>query len=166
MSLRDQFDSMRARVTEGWQGLGDRDRRALTLLLVVFLPLICVFGIWLPADRALVTAREEHAAATALAARIRQHAPALAMAGAASAVSLTPDTLPPQLQSLAGINGLAIERMDKDGEGMRLVFASAPAGGVHSFLGACRQQGIRISELQITRLADGSGSQVKLLATL
>lgn len=166
MPIRHQVEALRERMDNVWQSLGERDRRALSLLLLVFLPLICVFGIWLPADRAVVSARAEHDAATALAARIRQQAPALAMAGVAGNGSLTPDSLPPQLQSLATASGLAIERMDKEGEGMRLVFAAATAASVHSFLGACRQQGVRVSELQILRLADGSGNQVKLLATL
>ncbi len=142
-----------------WQGLSDKDRRALSLLALIGIPLLLIGGLLLPAMHAREQARAERDDATALAAWIRHDAPRLqGMAGA----RISPADLPQRVQALATAQGLTPERLEADPAGLRLAISNARLTSLVSFLQLCRSQGIKVVEAQIVRDAGGNGNQVRL----
>lgn len=158
-AVSDSLASAKANFLNYWQGLGDKDRRALTLLAVIGIPLLLIAGLLLPAKHARQQAEAERDSALALAAWIRHEAPR--MQGMSSA-RISPAELPQRVQALATAQSLTLERLETDPAGLRVAINNARLTSVVTFLQLCRSQGIKVIEAQIVRDAGGAGNQVRL----
>lgn len=141
-----------------WQGLSDKDRRTLSLLALVGIPLLLIGGLLLPAQHAREQALAERDGAVRLVGWIRQEAPRLQLS---SAARISPAELPQRVQALAGAQGLSFDRLETDPGGLRVAINNARLTSLTSFLQLCRNQGIKVLEAQIIR-DGGGGNQVRL----
>lgn len=158
-AVSDSLASVRAHLSNYWQGLGDKDRRALTLLAVIGIPLLLIAGLLLPAQQARQQAEAERDSAQALVSWIRDEAPRLQ---GMSSSRVSPAELPTRVQALAAAQSLTLERLEADPAGLRVAINNARLTSVVTFLQLCRSQGIKVIEAQIVRDAGGSGNQVRL----
>lgn len=154
------FDAQRLALGNAWQQRSAADRRALTLLATVAIPVILIWGLWLPTQAARQAAVLEHDQAQRLLDDIRQHAPQLNGLSGVSKVAAS--ALPQRVQLLANNAGLAVERIESDPAGVRLAMNNARLSTLMSFFQQCRSQGIRVLEAQITRDAGNNTNQVRL----
>lgn len=158
-AVRDSLSNARASLLASWQGLGEKDRRALTLLAAIGIPLLLIAGLWLPAKQARQQAEAERDSAQALVSWIRREAPRLQ---GMSTARISPAELPQRVQTLATAQSLTLERLEADPAGLRVAINNARLTSVVAFLQLCRNQGIKVLEAQIVRDAAGTGNQVRL----
>lgn len=158
-ALSASLGQVSARINDFWQGLAERDRRALSLLLLIGLPVLLIWGLLLPAKTARQEAQTARDEAVALRAWIRQEGPNLQGMGGGARIS--PAELPQRVQALATAQALSVERLESDPSGVRLALGNTRMGTLAGFLQLCRAQGIRVLEAQIIR-GSGEGSQVRL----
>lgn len=154
------FIAQRLALSNAWQQRSAADRRALTLLAAIAVPVILIWGLWLPTQSARQAAVLEHEQAQSLLNDIRLHAPQLNGLSGISKVAAS--ALPQRVQLLAGNAGLTLERMESDPAGVRLAMNNVRLATLMSFFQQCRSQGIRVLEAQITRDASNNTNQVKL----
>ncbi|MES3040998.1 MAG: type II secretion system protein GspM [Pseudomonadota bacterium] len=154
------FIAQRLALSNAWQQRSAADRRALTLLAAVAVPVILVWGLWLPTQAARQAAVLENEQAQSLLNDIRQSAPQLSGLSGASKVAAS--ALPQRVQLLASNAGLAMERMESDPAGVRVAMNNVRLSTLMSFFQQCRSQGIRVLEAQITRDASNNTNQVRL----
>lgn len=154
------FIAQRLALSNAWQQRSAADRRALTLLAVVAIPVILIWGLWLPTQAARQAAVLDNDQAQSLRDDIRQHAPQLSGLSGVSKVAAS--ALPQRVQLLASNAGLAMERMESDPAGVRLAMNNVRLSTLMSFFQQCRSQGIRVLEAQITRDASNNTNQVRL----
>ncbi|MEL0028145.1 MAG: type II secretion system protein GspM [Perlucidibaca sp.] len=152
-----KFSDAMNQLSLSWQTLGERDRRALTLLTLVGLPLLLIGALMLPAMHARDNARVARDDAAQLVALMRQAGPRIQATGS---VRISPAELPQRVQALAAAQGLTLERLESDPAGLRLAISNASLNTVTGFIGQCRSQGIKVIEAQISR--DGGGNQIRL----
>ena len=154
------FIAQRLALSNAWQQRSAADRRALTLLAVIAIPVILIWGLWLPTQAARQAAVLENDQAQSLLDDIRQHAPQLNGLSGISKVAAS--ALPQRVQLLASNAGLAMERMESDPAGVRLAMNNVRLSTLMGFFQQCRSQGIRVLEAQITRDASNNTNQVRL----
>lgn len=154
------FIAQRLALSNAWQQRSAADRRALTLLAAIAIPVILIWGLWLPTQAARKAAMLENEQAQSLLADIRQNAPQLNGLSGVSKVAAS--ALPQRVQLLASNAGLAMERMESDPAGVRLAMNNVRLSTLMSFFQQCRGQGIRVLEAQITRDAANNTNQVRL----
>jgi len=154
------FIAQRLALSNAWQQRSAADRRALTLLAAVAIPVILVWGLWLPTQAARQAAVLENDQAQSLLDDIRRQAPQLNGLSGVSKVAAS--ALPQRVQLLASNAGLAMERMESDPAGVRLAMNNVRLSTLMSFFQQCRGQGIRVLEAQITRDASNNTNQVRL----
>lgn len=129
-----------------WLRLGERDRRALMVLFWLLVPVLLIQGLWLPSRAALADARQQRSEAQALLARISTEAAALP-AGPQRAPSAT--ELPQRLQQIASAQGMVLERMESDPQGVRVAISQMRLSQLSLFLQALQLQGVKLLEAQI-----------------
>ncbi len=154
------FTAQRLALSNAWQQRSAADRRALTLLAAVAVPVILIWGLWLPTQTARKAAVLENEQAQSLLNDIRQNAPQLN--GLTGVSKVAASALPQRVQLLASNAGLAMERMESDPAGVRLAMNNVRLATLMSFFQQCRGQGIRVLEAQITRDASNNTNQVRL----
>lgn len=154
------FIAQRLALSNAWQQRSAADRRALTLLAAVAVPVILVWGLWLPTQAARQAAVLENEQAQSLLNDIRQSAPQLNGLSGVSKVAAS--ALPQRVQLLASNAGLAMERMESDPTGVRVAMNNVRLSTLMSFFQQCRSQGIRVLEAQITRDASNNTNQIRL----
>lgn len=154
------FIAQRLALRNSWQQRSAADRRALTLLAAVAVPVVLIWGLWLPTQNARQAATLENEQAQSLLNDIRQSSPQLNGLSGVSKVAAS--ALPQRVQLLASNAGLAMERMESDPAGVRLAMNNVRLSTLMSFFQQCRGQGIRVLEAQITRDASNNTNQVRL----
>lgn len=154
------FTAQRMALNTAWQKRSAADRRALTLLAAVVLPVTLIWGLWIPTQAAREAAQQENETAQKLLADISQHAPHLSSVSGVSKVAAS--ALPQRVQLLASNTGLVLERMESDPAGVRLAMNNVRLSTLMIFFQQCRGQGIRVLEAQITRDASNNSNQVRL----
>ena len=154
------FTTQRLALSNAWQQRSAADRRALTLLAAVAVPVILIWGLWLPTQAARQAAILDNEQAQNLLSDIRQQAPQLNGLSGVSKVAAS--ALPQRVQLLASNAGLAMERMESDPAGVRLAMNNVRLSTLMGFFQQCRGQGIRVLEAQITRDASNNTNQVRL----
>jgi len=154
------FTAQRLALSNAWQQRSAADRRALTWLAAIAVPVILVWGLWLPTQAARQAAALENEQAQSLLADIRQNAPQLSGLSGVSKVAAS--ALPQRVQLLASNAGLAMERMESDPAGVRLAMNNVRLSALMGFFQQCKSQGIRVLEAQITRDAGNNTNQVRL----
>ena len=154
------FTAQRLALSNAWQQRSAADRRALTLLAAVAVPVILIWGLWLPTQAARQAAILDNEQAQNLLSDIRQQAPQLNGLSGVSKVAAS--ALPQRVQLLASNAGLALERMESDPAGVRLAMNNVRLSTLMGFFQQCRGQGIRVLEAQITRDASNNTNQVRL----
>ena len=95
------FIAQRLALSNAWQQRSAADRRALTLLAAVAVPVILIWGLWLPTQAAQQAAVLENEQAQSLLNDIRQSAPQLNGLSGVSKVAAS--ALPQRVQLLASI---------------------------------------------------------------
>lgn len=154
------FTAQRLALSNAWQQRSAADRRALTLLAAIAVPVILIWGLWLPTQAARQAAVLENEQAQNLLSDIRQQAPQ--MNGLSGVSKVAASALPQRVQLLASNAGLALERMESDPAGVRLAMNNVRLSTLIGFFQQCRGQGIRVLEAQITRDASNNTNQVRL----
>ncbi|MEK6788090.1 MAG: type II secretion system protein GspM [Pseudomonadota bacterium] len=154
------FTAQRLALSNAWQQRSAADRRALTLLAAIAVPVILIWGLWLPTQAARQAAVLENEQAQNLLSDIRQQAPQ--MNGLSGVSKVAASALPQRVQLLASNAGLALERMESDPAGVRLAMNNVRLSTLMGFFQQCRGQGIRVLEAQITRDASNNTNQVRL----
>lgn len=141
-----------------WEGLSEKDQRALSLLTLFGLPVLLIWGLWMPSLHARSEAESERIDAMSLLTLIRNEAPALR---GVSGIKMTLADLPQQLQAQAQADGLSVTRIETDATGVRMTLTNTRLTSVTTFLQNCRNKGIRVVDAQFSR--DGATNQVKIL---
>ena len=154
------FTAQRLALSNAWPQRSAADRRALTLLAAIAVPVILIWGLWLPTQAARQAAVLENEQAQNLLSDIRQQAPQ--MNGLSGVSKVAASALPQRVQLLASNAGLALERMESDPAGVRLAMNNVRLSTLMGFFQQCRGQGIRVLEAQITRDASNNTNQVRL----
>lgn len=131
-----------------WQGLGERDRRALVVLFWLLVPVLLIQGLWLPSRAALADAEQQRSESQALLTRISTQGASLP-AGPQRALSAT--ELPQRLQQIASAQGMVLERMESDPQGVRVAINQMRLSQLSSFLQAVQLQGVKLLEAQVVR---------------
>jgi type II secretory pathway component PulM len=157
----DRVQSIRTAIDGLWTGLSAKDQRALSVLALLAIPAVLVWGLWLPAQHAHTLALAERNDQLELVEWLRVEAPALqGLAG----VKMSAEDLPQQAQTIAQTQGLSVARIETDASGVRVTLTNTRLTSVATFMQTCRSKGIRIVDAQISR--EGSTNQVKVLLSV
>lgn len=154
------IDALNARWQGWWTGLGDRDRRALVILFWLLVPVLLIQGLWLPSRAALQDAAAQRDEAQALLVRISTQGPSLPATGPQRALPVT--ELPQRLQQLASAQGLTLERMESDPQGVRVAVSQMRMSQLSTFLQAVQLQGVKLLEAQVIRNGQAPVYEVRL----
>ena len=154
------LEPLAARWQAWWGGLGERDRRALTLMFWVLLPVLLIQGLWLPSRAALANAAQQRDEAQALLTRISTEGPRLPATGPRQPLPVT--ELPQRLQQLASAQGLVLERLESDPQGVRVAASQMRLSQLSSFLQAVQLQGVKVLEAQVVRNGQAPVYEVRL----
>ncbi|REH36836.1 type II secretory pathway component PulM [Paraperlucidibaca baekdonensis] len=141
-----------------WQGMPAKDRRALSWLAVIIIPVAVIWGGILPAKQALESAAVARHEAVSLAATIRRDGPRLR---GGSSARVPANELAQRVQALAASQTIALDRLESDPAGVRIAINNASVTQLTLFLQQCRAQGISVKEVVINRGSDNS-SQVRV----
>lgn len=151
---RQRFESSAA--GRRWHGLPPRDRMAVCLLGGFLLIVLLYLGLWLPAQRQAVEAREYYQQQRELNAYLRAHAPAAKGLESTPQTRIEPARLQGFVTSSAVEQGLTIERLDSEGEGVVLVsLQPASFGQLLRWFAVLEAQGVRIDEAGLDRAEEG-----------
>lgn len=134
---------MRAYARERWLNLPPRDRQLCGVLAVFLLLVFSVYGLWLPAQQRLDTARSLHLKQVALAGEVRQ-----ALPGAAPRISDQP--LASHLSDSAAGSGLNVEQFELDAGVVRITL-SGDAITLLGWLNRIEQEGASFESLSLEK---------------
>jgi type II secretory pathway component PulM len=136
-----------------WQGMLEKDRRAVSLLAAVLIPVVVIWGAILPSKKSLSSAQLEHQQALALASTIRNEGPRLR---GGSNERVPAKELAQRVQALAASQTITLDRLESDPTGVRIAINNASVTQLILFLQKCRAQGISVKEVVINH--NGSGA--------
>lgn len=142
-----------------WQGMPAKDRRALSLLALVLVPVLVIWGGIVPAKQALSSAQLERQAAVMLALTIRNEGPRLR---GGSSERVPAKELAQRVQALAAGQTMALDRLESDPTGVRIAINTASVSQLTLFLQQCRAQGISVKEVVINHNGETSQIRVRL----
>ena len=148
------------RFSRHWQALPDKDRRALSILLGVVLPAAVIGAWWQPAREAARLAGEERVEAERVLAWVEGQAPLVSAHPVSGKTTMA--ELPARLQQLAQQQGIVLDRVEADPQGVRAQASQVSLTALSALQIACRAQGIRLLEVRLVRTS--SGSDLKLRA--
>tara|TARA_R110001592_G_scaffold7505_3_gene41961 strand:+ start:664 stop:1155 length:492 start_codon:yes stop_codon:yes gene_type:complete len=156
--ISERINNALAPAQDYWQGMPEKDRRALSLLAVILLPVIVIWGGIMPAKQALNSAQLERQEAVSLASAIRNEGPRLR---GGSSERVPANELAQRVQALAASQTITLARLESDPSGVRVAMNNASVIQLTLFLQQCRAQGISVKEVVINPGADGA-SQVRV----
>lgn len=130
-----------------WYQLAERDRRALSWMAWVGVPVLFVSQLLLPAWQGYATAEQHYQQALNLRSQLLQLGPQLAQAPTATTSA---NELSGKVQGFADNYALTILRMETDGKTVRLNMNASSVQSTIRFLEACRLAGMQQDELVIT----------------
>lgn len=130
-----------------WYQLAERDRRALSWMAWVGVPVLFVSQLLLPAWQGYATAEQHYQQALSLRSQLLQLGPQLAQAPTATTSA---NELSGKVQGFADNYALTILRMETDGKTVRLNMNASSVQSTIRFLEACRLAGMQQDELVIT----------------
>lgn len=139
-----------------WRGLPPRDRLAMILLGLFLLLVVLYLGLWRPAQHKALSARDDYQQQRELNLYLHSHAAAARALQSKPQTSIDPARLQGFVTTSAAEHGLAIERLDNEGEGGLLVNLQ-PAGFAEllRWFVSLEEQGVRIDEAGLDRADRG-----------
>ncbi|MDM8350137.1 type II secretion system protein M [Pseudomonas sp. sp1636] len=142
-------------VLQRWRGLASRERRALSLLVLVVLLVLVYLLLWQPAQQSVAVARDAFERERALHAYMQAQAPLARSMASKPQVGLDPARLQGVVTASAAEQGLTIERLDSDSGGtLQVNVQPAPFAQLLRWFAALEQQGVQISEVGLDRHED------------
>ncbi|MBM7060892.1 type II secretion system protein M [Pseudomonas sp. UL073] len=139
-----------------WQGLVPRERVALVLLGGFVLLVLLYLLLWRPAEQARSGARQYFEQQRELSAYLQAQAPLVRNVKARPQVALDPAQLQGLVTASASEQGLAVDRLDGEGDGgVQVSVQPAPFGSLLRWFAALEGQGVRIDEAGLDRADDG-----------
>ncbi|MCY1284570.1 Type II secretion system protein M [compost metagenome] len=139
-----------------WRTLAPRDRIALALLGGFLLLMLVYLLLWRPAERHRDAARQYFEQQRELHAYLQARAPLARSAQARPQTSVDPARLQGLVTASAGGHGLAVERLDGEGDaGVQVSLQPAPFARLLQWFAALEGQGVRIDEAGLDRAEDG-----------
>ncbi|MVW77265.1 general secretion pathway protein GspM [Pseudomonas sp. R-22-3w-18] len=144
-----------SQLLQRWRALAAREQMALAAL-GLFLALVLLYlGIWQPAQRQLLEARQAFAEQRELHAYLQAHADLARGLSASPQQRVEPERLQGLVTSSAQQQGLSIERLDGDGAGMLQVnLQAAPFAQLLRWFAVLQEQGVEIAEAGLERSDD------------
>lgn len=136
-----------------WRGLARRDRLALAGL-GAFLLLVSLYSLlWLPAQRSVQAAREAFEQQRALHFYLQSKAPLARSLATKPQGRVDPARLQGLVTASAGEQGLAVERLDSDGDGsLQVSLQPAPFAQLLRWFAELEARGVRIAEAGLDRV--------------
>lgn len=146
----------RSALLQRWQLLLPPDRLALTLLTVFILLVLLYLFLWIPIQLNLLSARAAFAEQRELYTYMQSNASALRGGGQKSRSSFDQARLQGVVTALAAEHGLAIDRLDVDGQGMLQVsFQPLPFTQLLNCVRLLEAEGVKVKGANIDRFDDG-----------
>jgi general secretion pathway protein M len=135
-----------------WLALEPREQRVVGLGGAMVLLLVLVYGLWLPSHRAAENAEKQYQRNRSLLLELQARAPA------GNGTSATGSLLG-TASATAGSAGLTLGRIEPEGDNrVRVWLDKADFNRVAAWLATLSQQGVRLEEAQVERLAEGGVS--------
>jgi len=135
-----------------WRALAARDRLSLSLLAGFLLLVILYLTLWQPAQQKLEAARGAFEQQRALFAYLQTKEPLARSLASKPQAELDPARLQGLVTASAAEQGLAIERMDSDGDGsVQVSLQPAPFAQLLRWFAALEEQGVQIAEAGLDR---------------
>lgn len=159
MPLSQRFHDTMAPLQDYWQGMPEKDRRALSYLAIVLVPVLVIWGGIVPAKQALSSAQLERQEAVALATSIRNEGPRLR---GGSSERVPAQELAQRVQALAASQTITLDKLESDPAGVRIAINGASVTQLTLFLQQCRAQGVKVNEVVITHSGENSQVRVRL----
>lgn len=148
-----QLDSMA--LVQRWRTLPPRDQLSLACLAGFLLLVLLYLALWQPAQQRLVAARAAFEAQRELNAYLHSQAPLARTLTSVPQVSVDPARLQGLVTASAASQGLTIERVDSDGEGVVQVSVQpGPFAQLLRWFVVLQEQGVQIAEAGLDRSAD------------
>lgn len=154
IQLGEQWQALIAPVRQHWLRLTSRDQVMVLILASFVMVVVLVFAIWLPSHRMAEAARAAHESNQQLLSWMQANADRARVAPSASGESVLG-----AVNSLAGSAGLALSRIEPEGEtAVRVWVEGADFNMIASWLGQLGSRGIVASEMQVEKQATGGVS--------
>lgn len=135
-----------------WRALAANDRLALGGLGLFLAGLSLYLLLWLPAQQGLASAREAFATQRALHAYLQAQAPRARGLASRSRAPLDPARLQGLVTASAAEQGLAVERLDSDGDGsLQVSLQPAPFSQLLRWFVVLEERGIGIAQAGLDR---------------
>lgn len=138
-----------------WRGMPTKDRRALTLLAAIIIPVTVIWGGLVPAKQVLSSAQLARQEAVTLASTIRNEGPRL-RGGSSERIAV--NELAQRIQALAAAQTLKLDRLESDPSGVRIALSNASVRQLTLFLQQCRAQGVAVKEVVINQAGAGANT--------
>ena len=139
-----------------WHQLAGRERWALLILGLVLLVLLTYGGLWMPVERSRAEAMSYFQQQRDLHAYLQARAPEARATRAQAHVRPVPAGLQRLVTAAAERHGLAIERLDAEGEGgVQVSLQPAQFASLLAWFETLQSQGIRIEEAGLERHGEG-----------
>lgn len=135
-----------------WRALVPREQVALASLAGFLLLVLLYLTLWQPAQQRLLAARTAFDTQRELNAYLHSQAPLVRSLASAPQVSVDPQRLQGLVTASATTQGLTIERLDSDGEGvLQVSVQAAPFAQLLRWFAALQEQGVQIAEAGLDR---------------
>lgn len=160
MKIMDEIRVAMEPLRERWEGYSAQEQLILSVLGVVTLLVVLIFGIWLPSHKAAEQARQQYQNNQALLGWIQANAGRVhANAGPGADSSGSVLTV---VNNSAAASGLALRRFEPDGEKVRIWLEGVNFNTVASWLNQLSQQGVNAIDAEVERQADTGLVSVRL----
>nr|WP_298145825.1 type II secretion system protein M [uncultured Pseudomonas sp.] len=141
-----------SRLLQRWQGLPSRDRLSLALLAGFLLLVVLYLALWQPAQQRLAAARSAFEQQRTLYTYLQAKEPLARNLASKPRVELDPARLQGLVTASATEQGLAVERMDSDGDGsVQVSLQPAPFAQLLRWFAVLEEQGVQIAEAGLDR---------------
>ncbi|UVE19085.1 type II secretion system protein M [Pseudomonas sp. LS44] len=139
-----------------WRALAPRERLALGWLALFLVVVVVYLGVWRPVEQNRTAARAYFEQQRELHAYLQSQAPLARSLQGKPVVHLDPARLQGLVTTTAVQEGLAVERLDSEGDGaLQVSLQPAPFEQLLRWFGVLESQGVRIDEAGLDRNADG-----------
>lgn len=151
-SLQQSGQDLLAPLRLRWLALEPREQRVVGIGGAFLLLLFLVFGLWLPSHRAAANAEKQYDRNRTLLLELQSRtAPSSGATAGGSLLGLA--------SASAGSSNLVLSRIEPESDArVRVWLEKADFNRVAAWLAALSQQGVRLEEAQIERLAEGGVS--------
>lgn len=142
-------------LVQRWRALAARERLALAGLALFLVLVVLYLLLWQPARQGVTAARSAFEQQRALHAYLQAQAPAARGLAGKPRTSLDPARLQGLVTASAAEQGLAVERLDSDGDGsLQVSLQPALFAQLLRWFAALEQQGVQIAEASLARSED------------